>query len=283
MGPDVGLGHQRRMEALGVALEALGFAIEAKPVGACPLRATVVIVDSYRIRADDPAEVIADVLIAVDDLKRDLAVDLLVDPSPGADPASHPQARVVLAGAAHALVGPGLPQVVSPPSDPVRRVLISTGGGTAGAALGAEIAGTVSAALPGLDTRLAVGPWTEIEPPGGVTAVRQVGGLGQQIAEADLVITAAGVTLLETLALGRPAVAMVVAENQRQAATTIAAAGAAIVVAPEDAAEAALELARDSHRRRALSEAAVSLIDRRGPSRVAAAVADLVGRSTATR
>lgn len=108
-----------------------------------------------------------------------------------------------------------------------------------------------------------------------MVAVRTETGLGPALADADLVLTAAGVTLLESLALGRPTVAVILAENQRRAAGGAAAADAAIVGVEAKAAGLAAELAGDLERRRSLSAAARNLVDGRGAGRVAEAIVDL--------
>src|SRR4051812_10776821 len=98
-GPGVGLGHRRRMEALAAALTARGHACILVPLPARELPACdAVVVDSYLLRADDAPFTGAAVTVAVDDLARDLAVTLVVDPSPGALGAAHRKARRVLAG-----------------------------------------------------------------------------------------------------------------------------------------------------------------------------------------
>ena len=86
-GPGVGLGHRRRMEALARgARRAAATTVVLVPLGRDDRDRPrdVVVVDSYRVRADDRAFARAGVVVAVDDLARDLAVDLVVDPSPGA-------------------------------------------------------------------------------------------------------------------------------------------------------------------------------------------------------
>ena len=75
------------------------------------------LVDSYRVRADDRSRVRADLVIAIDDLERDLAVDLVIDPDPGADARVHSTAAAVVAGAPYALVDPGLRRA-RPAADP---------------------------------------------------------------------------------------------------------------------------------------------------------------------
>ena len=107
--PAPGSGHRRRMEALARragrprarvrARRSRSGARQRRPAG------DVVVVDSYRVRADDRTFARARCRRRpIDDLARDLAVDLVVDPSPGALGAAHRRARRVLAGAAYALV-----------------------------------------------------------------------------------------------------------------------------------------------------------------------------------
>ena len=115
-GPGVGLGHRRRMEALAAELASRAHECTLLPLGSgTPGAHDVVMVDSYRMRADDGTFARADVVGAVDDLARDLAVDLVVDPSPGTVGAAHRRARRVLAGAAYALVpAPGTDVIEAP-------------------------------------------------------------------------------------------------------------------------------------------------------------------------
>src|SRR5258708_39480124 len=89
-GPGVGLGHRRRMEAVAAALTQREHTCALLPLPVNELPACdAVVVDSYRQRADDRAFAVAPVVAAVDDLARDLAVALVVDPSPGALGAPH--------------------------------------------------------------------------------------------------------------------------------------------------------------------------------------------------
>ncbi|MEP6624358.1 MAG: hypothetical protein ABJC79_07940, partial [Acidimicrobiia bacterium] len=142
-GPLAGLGHRRRLEALAAALGALDVettvvALDAyRPGGDVDL----VVIDSYRERADDRGRFDARVVAAIDDLDRDLAVDVVVDPSPGADGSRHRRARRVLAGADYAIVDPALvvarASTSEPrPADPVRRVVVTLGASASGAEVG---------------------------------------------------------------------------------------------------------------------------------------------------
>ena len=110
-GPGAGLGHRRRMEAVAAELNRRGHECVLVPLSDRELPPSdagveVLVVDSYRVRADDRRFAGARVVGAVDDLARNLAVDLVVDPSPGAIGSAHRSARRVLAGATYALVPP---------------------------------------------------------------------------------------------------------------------------------------------------------------------------------
>jgi spore coat polysaccharide biosynthesis predicted glycosyltransferase SpsG len=267
------------MQALASALQNLG--AEARLVeidGSDDARlsngADVLIVDAYHVDAERPT-VDARVLGAVDDLDRDLAVELVVDPNP--DPAPHrTRAAQVLHGVDYALVGPipdGL--VDRPVDDRAGTVLVTTGGGDE-QGVGPRIAGELHAALPRLEIRLVVGPWGRAHVPEGVAPVERPGGLWDELASADIVVTAGGVTLLEACALGRPTVTFATAANQRRNVAGAVAAGAAIgVEAVDDLGEvtgAVRDLADDADARRRLHVAAPAWVDGDGPRRVAEAV-----------
>jgi spore coat polysaccharide biosynthesis predicted glycosyltransferase SpsG len=272
-GPSAGMGHRRRMEALAEALRQRGVSASLVPSDQ-EVEADLVVVDSYQCRADDTGRFRGRVVAAVDDLQRDLAVDVLVDPSPGSTGAPHGRAVAVLAGPAYALIDPALRHARPKAVGAEVRVALVTCGAADTEGVAAAVATRLASLLPTVETRLVVGPWDPTPVPAGIVPVRAEAGLGSALADADLVVTAAGVTLLETLALGRPAVTVVLADNQRQAAEGAAAAGAAVLSDPEQAAEVAAHLAGDETRRHALADAARVLVDGRGAERVAGAVLD---------
>jgi spore coat polysaccharide biosynthesis predicted glycosyltransferase SpsG len=257
------------MEALAGALREEGAEVALRAADD-PLEADVVVLDSYRWRADDPTRVRARTVAALEDHGRDLAVDLLVDPSPGAADGSHPSAKRVLLGARYALVGPSLP----PPPDEdapttLHSVLVSLGGDDR-AGHGRRVATELAALLDAVEVRLTVRP--DDAAPTGVMPIRVEGGLGRALAEADLVVCAGGVTLLESLYLGRPTVAVVVAENQRRNVAGAVQQGAAHSAELDDAARVAAALAFDAAARDRLSRAGRALGDGQGPRRVAQAL-----------
>lgn len=268
-GPGAGLGHRRRMEALALALHGRGWECRLAALrDGVATRADVLVVDSYRVRADDLRSA-AGTVVAVDDLRRDLAVDVVVDPSPGADASAHRRAGRVLAGAPYALVSVPEPRAPVVPADgPVARVLVTTGAADADG-VGARVAAAVHGALAGVDVRLVVGPWGAPEVPDGVTDVVAPPTLAEQLAAAPVVVTAGGVSMLEACLLGRAVVAMCVAENQRTAVEALARAQAVVPATPGTAAGHVAALAADSDARRALAKHAQAAIDGRGPQRVA--------------
>jgi spore coat polysaccharide biosynthesis predicted glycosyltransferase SpsG len=280
------------MEVLGAALRAAGATTTMHHLSdpgdldsVLVDQAEVVVVDAYGIRADSLSRNPRRRLVAIDDLDRDLAVDVLVDPSPGATAAPHESATRVLAGSRFALVDVAehLP-AARPVRGPVERLLVATGGADA-SGTGARVAARLAGELVGVEVRLAVGPWTELDdPPPGVTLVRTTSGLGAELAAADLVVTGGGVTMLEALALGRPTVALILAENQRRAVTAAARSravlpvdrsgcrGVDLVRIADEVAAATATLAADTPMRASLAATAARLVDGRGASRVAEVV-----------
>ncbi len=283
-GPGAGLGHRRRCEFIATALRARDFQVTLVPIGTT-IDARVVLVDSYRERADDRRRFRSRAVVALDDLARDLDVALVVDPAPGASSAPHRRAGRVLAGSRFALVDPalGAEHVRSVEQEP-SRLLVATGAAD-GEGTGAAIATAIAARYPALRVRLVVGPWGAPGAAGtdlvGVELVERPDGLATELAAADIVVTAGGVTLLEALCLGRPTVAIATAANQRSNVEGAAAAGAVLVADPCHAASTAARIIHSAALRTELSSAAVALVDGRGAERVGDAIHDLILRCAA--
>lgn len=278
-GPGIGLGHRRRVEGLAHELGVLGFDVEMHVLGPEAVFDDIVLVDSYRVRADDRARVRADLVIAIDDIERDLAVDLVIDPDPGADARVHWAAKAVVAGAPYALVDPGLRAFpLTPMAEKVGRILVTTGGSDAdghGTRVAVALADALADALPGMQIRQIVGPWGVGADDDRVETVHAPDGLGPEIAAADIVVTAGGVTMLEACCLGRPVVAFSIAEGQGRALAGAAHVGAVIAVDVSSAAEVAARLAHDMNTRSRLATSARVLVDGQGSARVAAVIAGM--------
>lgn len=274
-GPDVGFGHRRRIEAIASSLIAIRLDVDLGPAGPTdPISGPIVVLDSYRRRADDAALVQGATVVALDDLHRDLSVDLLVEPGPGAKDASPRAAREVLAGAAYSIVDPALRQrPTSSITDAPRCVLVTLGGASGAGDLALHIAESIAIHAPGIEVRVAGSPSTPPSPR--VAVLPHAAGIAAELASADIVVTAGGVTLLEALTLGRPVVAVETAPNQRDNLDGVAAAGAALLASPTNAAEVVCELLGDRARREALGGAGAGLIDGSGANRVADAIVRL--------
>jgi spore coat polysaccharide biosynthesis predicted glycosyltransferase SpsG len=280
-GPGIGLGHRRRCQYLAGALRRLGADTDLRSLGECDtIAASVLVVDSYRARADDDRRFVADHIVAIDDLARDLAVDLLVDPDPGADGSAHRRAERVLAGAAFALVDPALARC-SPGAveEPVTCVLVTTGAADA-SGVGDQIATACATFMPQAHIRFVEGPWGAPCNDPDVEVVHAPDGLAEELRGADIVITAGGVTMLEACALGRPTIACVLAPNQSRSVAGTAHAGAVLAADPSSAPELAVRLARDARLRVRLSIAARKLVDGQGPTRIAEAVLAIASQSS---
>lgn len=262
------MGHQRRMTALASALEIYDVETQLRTFEDRDT-ADIAVVDSYRIRADEPGLVSADLVVAVDDLDRRLAVDLLVDPNPLVSVPSSQPAKRSLEGPRYALLDPRIvDHATSPIVDEPRTLLVAMGASDE-AGLGAKLAGWLAAQSPGWSIRLVVGPWGSQDLPRGVEPITRTDGLIDELANADIVVTGAGVTLLEALCLGRPTLAIVTADNQRRSAEGAAVASAALLATLDDVTTQVTALAANAVRRRALSAVARSYIDGMGASRVA--------------
>jgi spore coat polysaccharide biosynthesis predicted glycosyltransferase SpsG len=278
-GPDAGLGHLRRVGALATALAEMDVdtrLVRLESGARGPVDAEVAVVDSYHVRADDPAVIRAATVCAIDELGRDLAVALAVDPTPGAVAPPTARADRVLAGSAYALVDPAwsVPSVAAT-ADP-DRVLV-TFGATAAADAALAVAADVISACPGTRVTVAIGPHhPDASAPCGAELVTSVDGLDAQIRGAGIVVCAGGVTVLEACAAGRPVVAVVVAPNQAASAEALVALGAVEGATIDDAAAAVRALRADPARRDALATTARATIDGLGARRIAGAVVDLL-------
>jgi UDP-2,4-diacetamido-2,4,6-trideoxy-beta-L-altropyranose hydrolase len=274
-GPGIGLGHRRRVEGLAQELDLLGFDVEMHVLGPEAVVGDIVLVDSYRVRADDRSRVRADLVMAIDDIERDLAVDFVIDPDPGADARVHSTAAAVVAGAPYALVDPALRKLVSRPvREQVQLVLVTTGGSDTDGH-GTRVASALADALPGVKIRQVVGPWGLGTADDRVETVHAPDGLGPELAAADLVVTAGGVTMLEACCLGRAVVAFSIAQGQGRALAGAAHVGAVVAVDIGSAADVAVRVARDVDARSRLGMSAQLLVDGQGSARVAAVIAGM--------
>jgi len=282
LGPTVGLGHRRRLEAIGQVLRSRGHHADFVAVDDDPMPSgDVFVVDSYRTRADDRTRYPGPLVAAIDELGRDLGVEIVVDPTPGATWHAGGHAKRGFAGAAYAIVAPDFAKPPRPPRPQPQRVLVTLGASTAGAAAPA-LAAALADRYPELRVQAAVGPWLDTETPSldtetqsGVEFVDAPDGLGAFIRDADIVITAGGVTLLESCASARPTVVVPLADNQRNAVAFLAGLGAARACSLDEVPDVLGELLVDAAGRARIGRTARATIDGAGATRVAGALIEL--------
>lgn len=229
-------------------------------------------------------------ILVIDDLAdRPHDADFLLDQTPGRSAADYagllaPGTRGLFGGD-HALLRPQFqaarrPSLVRRDGRAVDRLVIAFGGSdpddwtsraiaaVAAAGYGGDLDVVLGAAAPHGDRVAAT-----LLPFGArATLHRNVTDMAGLLARADLGVGAAGVSSWERCALGLPALAAVIADNQRACAAALAGSGAALVT---DAAGLAADLAAllgDAGRRVAMAGAGAALCDGRGLQRVALAL-----------
>jgi len=289
-GPGAGLGHIARCSAIVAGLRVRGVRCRCVAVGAeeaphsiiewetkkalgeiPPIAPALVLLDSYRLDA-----------ASVRDQARARRLALMHDEGPLVEPSdlivtSDPRlvgARAeVVGGAALSPLGPrfwGLPEPLEP-AHRVRRVLVTTGGGDPGGHAVA-IASAVREAMPEAEVALVRGPHADFADPPGIQVLDRPESLLEPLMEADLAVTAAGNSVLEAAAVGTPAVAVVMAENQRAIARALADHGATELFEPETLGRlvgAVRTLAADPELRRQRSRRGREVVDGYGALRVA--------------
>jgi spore coat polysaccharide biosynthesis predicted glycosyltransferase SpsG len=284
-GPDDGLGHVSRLTAIAVALRPRGIEARCHAHGASaplvrddiawapwsagtplPSDIGVAIVDSYRLRPEAIVAATVPFVVFRDHGEAEGAPALVV--SVAAPPSDDPPH---LSGPRFAALRPaywGLPR--RDLSGPLRRILVTTGGGDPGE-LGVTIAQAAAEQLPDdVAVTLVRGPHANASPVEGVDVLEAPDSLDELQRSTDLVICGAGQTMLETAACGTPCIALVLAENQREQALSLASSGAVVLVDPatvDGVLTAILHL--DPGARGELSRRAQDAVDGRGALRIA--------------
>lgn len=296
-GPGAGLGHLSRSSGVAVALRcrdleprcyALGAdaALERDGIAWEPvapgdvgdLGGEVVLIDSYRLSPE-----------VIRQLAESASIVLMHDHGVIPDGAAM---IVSVAGdddaGGRSLTGfeyaPLRPQFWGLPARSIRenveRVLVTVGSGLLADA-GGPIARALTAALPDARVTLVRGPDSDTETPGGIETLEAPTSLLEPVLDADLVVSAAGQTMLEAAAAGTPCIALPLADNQRPQAERLSEAGAVRLVdppAPAAVNKAARDLCADPEARRRLSHAGQRAVDGYGALRMAFAISQLIGR-----
>ncbi|HEV7649574.1 MAG TPA: bifunctional UDP-2,4-diacetamido-2,4,6-trideoxy-beta-L-altropyranose hydrolase/GNAT family N-acetyltransferase [Actinophytocola sp.] len=294
-GPSIGVGHVSRCVALAEAAVARGWRVSlaGSVLGADWLLARlstldVPVVSPANLTAGDPDVVVVDHygigelpdvraaarLVSLEDGpfgRR--AADVVVDANLA--PALRPSdgSPLVLAGPRFAPLRSAVVAARrggSPRSDGSPRVVVVMGGSAAADAVSAALTALGQVDLP--MTVRAISPSPLAAPDARFTVEPPTPDLPALLAEADLVISAAGVTLLELCCLGVPAAVVQLADNQSAGYRAAVGQGLAVglgTVADLPAAAPVLRaLLEDPSRRATLSHTASSLVDGRGAERI---------------
>jgi spore coat polysaccharide biosynthesis predicted glycosyltransferase SpsG len=163
----------------------------------------------------------------------------------------------------------------------VGQILVTTGGGQLGA-IGYELAQALLEGIPGIRVGLVRGPHASNAMPPGVALIDAPTSLLGPLLAADLVVSAAGQTMLEAAACGTPCVALPLIENQRNQGLRLAANGAVRIVTPsgtDDVLATVRNLVDDAGARRELCQNGQKTIDGYGALRVAFHIEGLLGES----
>jgi spore coat polysaccharide biosynthesis predicted glycosyltransferase SpsG len=260
-GPTVGLGHLRRLLVLAAELAGRGLEcgflltniadagfVERAGFAASPWlnrldalpAAKVVAIDGYCFDLSLPsrwrAQTGSVVLMVDDHAERPTDVDIVLNHNLyGADlDYSDYRARRILAGPHYALIDPDFAALFGRPRTSSRRVLVSFGGtddgrygkAAARAVLDRDPDVTVDLVLAPLAGELAGGADLESRYPGRCR-VHHGASMVARMAEADLYLGAAGVTLMEAIAAGLDIVVCGIAPNQEINIRTLARLGVA--------------------------------------------------------
>ena len=184
-----------------------------------------------------------------------------------------------LTGSRYAVLDPRVGQMAAAGPRPAsgRRIVIALGGGPR-LRLAADIADAIVAAEPNAEVRIASG--FVVAPRPASSKVVWIGasrGLASELREASVAVVGGGVSLYEACALGVPTVGLPVVPSQIPTVRGFARKGAVISArfgsSPAAVATRAVSLLNDSSRQRTLTRRARALVDGRGATRAAAAVA----------
>jgi RimJ/RimL family protein N-acetyltransferase len=276
-GGEVGLGHLARCTALAQALRLRGVRVLARVVGtetgidldgtrwepagpAGEQRPALAVLDGYDVGLEHLAGAEPELRFWMHSPPEEAAGDAYLDLGDG------PGADGIAAACLRRAYWRG-PQRASQP-ERVGAVLVTVGGSDAGGPIG-ELAAEVARALPGAAVTMIRGPQSRSAVPPGVEVVDSPADLRPLLDRAELVVSAAGQTMLEALATAAPTIALVRVENQRSQAQIAYDAGAALPAGEHSLGSLLGSVDADPDRRRELARRAAAAVDGLGAHRVA--------------
>jgi len=298
--PSLGVGHLSRCVALAEAAVARGWrvffagevvgadwlaerlvAIGVPMLPAAPLApqavevgADVVLVDHYELGEQPEVREVARLVSLEDGHFGRRAADVVVDANLYTVPRPADGTPVVLAGPRFAALRADVVAARAPyQANGTPRVVVVMGGGARGEAVEAALNALRDTGLPMSVRAISAEPVAVVPGEGQTFTVgRPTTALPALLAEADLVVSAAGVTLLELCCVGAPAALVRLADNQAAgysaALTQGLAAGLGEVADLPAAVDTLRALLTDPAARAGLASAALSTVDGQGADRI---------------
>jgi spore coat polysaccharide biosynthesis predicted glycosyltransferase SpsG len=275
--PTVGVGHLSRCVALATAARARGWEVALCGtftagewlIGDLPVvrslePADVVVVDHY-----DLGLVSSSLVVSIEDgpfgrRRADIVVDANLHTMPRPDDGS----PVVLRGPAYAPLRAEVRAVSWRGGSVPPKVVVVMGGGAAPSAVAAAVTAVRETGVPA-----SVRAVSSVPVPG-VEVIPPTPALPSLLAGADLVVSAAGVTLLELCCMGVPTALVRIADNQAAGYAAAVNQGLAVGLGtdPRTHVETLRALLLDEARRKALGGKAMSIVDGRGAERILDAI-----------
>lgn len=298
-GPGIGLGHVKRIEALGSALLSLG--VEVVPCAPWEWTpADAMVFDSYRVTSAHllVAKMHYPLIAAITDGREYPLANVTIVPGVR-DTGNYTWSDgmlMTLSGPKYILLGPEYRSL--PPRKQerqIRRVLVTLGGGDP-YDLTPRIIDAVRTALPGAMVGVAVGAFFTPEQQaeiarrvedgnGRIGRFAQPDSLAPLLDLCDLVICGGGVTMLEAAATSCPSMTIQLADNQASNLTSLSLLGGTYRVGTHDDPGLMFKLAGglrllSDHptRRQEMADIARSKVDGMGATRVAKHLVELVER-----
>lgn len=278
--PTIGVGHLSRCVALATAARLRGWDVALcgsftagdwligdLPVVPVLRPADVVLVDHYGLGAVSSPSLVVSMEDGPFGRRR---ADIVVDANLAAADRPDDGSPVVLCGPAYAPLRAEIraARAARGPGSTPPKVVVVMGGGAAPAAIGATVAALRETGAPARVRAISAVPVP------GVEVIPPTPALPSLFAEADLVVSAAGVTLLELCCIGVPTALVQIADNQAAgyAAAVDHGLAAGLGTDPRAHVDTLRGLLLSGAERKALGEKAMAAVDGKGADRVLDAV-----------
>lgn len=276
--PSMGVGHLSRCVAVATAARARGWDVALcgtftagqwllgdLPVVAALRPADVVLVDHYGLGSVSLPSLVVSMEDGLFGRRR---ADIVVDANLYATPRPDDGSPVVLRGPAYAPLRAEIRAARWRGGSVPPKVVVVMGGGAAPTAVAAAVTALRETGVPASVVAVSSAPVP------GVEVIPPTPELPSLFASADLVVSAAGVTLMELCCIGVPAALVQIADNQAAgyAAAVDQGLAAGLGTDPRENVDVLRTLLSDATQRKALGDKARTVVDGRGAERILDAI-----------